>query len=84
MSAATAMKERPSLPLALAMATPVLGALKWDDQAPLAALKAGRYYDAGTQINVLPADVIIEMRKTKCNGICGTGIVSDLDQVNDD
>ena len=84
MSAAIALNERPSLPLTLVLASPTPGALKWDDHAPLAALKAGRYYDPDTQVNALPAEVVIEMRKTRCTGICGTGIVSDIDQVNDD
>jgi hypothetical protein len=76
--------ELSSLPLPLALTAPQPGNVHWDDDSDLAALSAGRYYDSATQVNIVPSDLLIEMRSTKCSGICGTGFISDRDQVSDD
>jgi hypothetical protein len=90
MSAAAAFDYpvRP-VPLPLALTSPEPGEVLNDGLPEFVLLAEGAHYDNAAQLNVTADGLpFIEMRGSKCSGICGTRVgtilISDRDSVSDD
>lgn len=78
-----------ALPLPVALTPPVPGFALTEEYAELARFERGELYDPVRQLNVTADGLpFIEMRGSRCSGICGTRlgtiIISDRDRVRDD